>query len=357
MTTNLFLNDGEMPADIAEQLERKSKDEMVFDSLLVSNLNFTPEDLEANRDGVMTERQRIALEARAAPKSHAFTGAFILWGLITLGAVDSSISTTDKMLVSIVSLLLVATVAGAYSEWANKFFNDAEDGVVRELTGRVILDTNANRTRFTLTIGYMTFKLDRQAYLRFRHLDTYTIYYAPGSHIILSFRRADGGGLMNAFLYDGEMPADIAFELLGASNSSVDLDLAEGLDFGPEDLLANRYGEMTKHQVEIVKQLSRPNRYFKACFVLNTILVVSLMLAYDDFLEAVQDVGPYLLANAAATVLLLRPVSLWMSNWDVCAGIVLERSGQVTMMPPKDGRYTLTICEKPWPFPKTATGA
>lgn len=157
---------------------------------------------------------------------------------------------------------------------------------------------------------------------------------------------------MNAFLYDGEMPADIAFELLGASNSSVDLDLAEGLDFGPEDLLANRYGEMTKHQVEIVKQLSRPNRYFKACFVLNTILVVSLMLAYDDFLEAVQDVGPYLLANAAATVLLLRPVSLWMSNWDVCAGIVLERSGQVTMMPPKDGRYTLTICEKTLAVPE-----
>jgi hypothetical protein len=158
-------------------------DEGHVDLDLAEGLAFAPDDLVANRGGVMTERQRTALKARADFKPAVLTGLFYLWGLVTLGAVDSSIPTTDKVAVSIASLVLIAIIAAGFRSWANMFIADANEGAVEGLVGWAILDAPPS---FKLTIDQQTFRLKKKAYLCFNHLDYYTIYYAPRSKVILS---------------------------------------------------------------------------------------------------------------------------------------------------------------------------
>ena len=179
---NEFQYDGELPAEIADQLERKAKDEMRYDSELAAGLGFTPDDLAANREGVMTEWQRNALKKRTGNKQWIYGGLLFLWCMTMFFAAVSSVPPLAILGASVVFLLLVTPIVVFYYEWAFNFINDANEGVVKEYMGRVILDAHG----CTLTIRSQRFTLSRPAYLRFKHLDYYTIYYTPRTRIILS---------------------------------------------------------------------------------------------------------------------------------------------------------------------------
>lgn len=94
----------------------------------------------------------------------------------------------SNTLILVISTAIIMYVRMVSILWGSfiRFTNDIHENQVESLSGRVILDTDQNRRNFTLTIDQEKFKLSRKVYLRFKHLDTYTIYYAPRTRIILS---------------------------------------------------------------------------------------------------------------------------------------------------------------------------
>ena len=61
---------------------------------------------------------------------------------------------------------------------------DIQAGAVFSETGKVIL--TGNGINYVVIIGNRTLKVSLAASLYLKHLDTYTLYYAPRSRIVLS---------------------------------------------------------------------------------------------------------------------------------------------------------------------------
>lgn len=188
----MFYNDGEMPAYIAEQLERKSKDHpIIFDEELAYGLDFTQKDLEANRNGYMTERQHHVLKQVARKATKPLVPTTIFAWLMSFGFLFGLLQTQDFGIFLTFSAILFGAILATAS--ITSFYTpinlDIHDGAVELANGKVVLQLNVNKvyTVNHLTIKrYGKFKLHRRAYLRFKHLEPYIIYYAPNSRIILS---------------------------------------------------------------------------------------------------------------------------------------------------------------------------
>jgi hypothetical protein len=192
VTTNLFLYDGEMPADIAHQLERKSKREI--DRVLASGLEFTARDLAANRKGVMTEGQKNVLRHVHRESVSDYRPIVYILGAM-FGCFFTAVFAFGFDYESIVDLICGAIFFGLGTllvgvdlirRWS-PVKQDLAEGSIRSASGVVVLLPVQPQAKIgKLAIGGEIFKLDMDGYLRFKHLDTYTIYYAPRSKVILS---------------------------------------------------------------------------------------------------------------------------------------------------------------------------
>jgi hypothetical protein len=193
---NEFRNDGEIPADIAVQLRQKLKSGSKADGDLAVGLHFNNNDLNSNRRGKISERQRKRLAQKGKNLRHNFVNAaiffsiiFVPLGLIGLLALDNFTNTGVFLLFLLVAFVTSLTPFGiilymGYSEW-KVIKAELKEGRVKAKKGKVILHP-VGGGQCPITIGRSRFKLHYQAYLRFRHLDPYIIYYTPKSRIILS---------------------------------------------------------------------------------------------------------------------------------------------------------------------------
>lgn len=193
---NAFRNDGEIPANVAVHRKRKSEATPVYDQVLAHGLKFSFKDLEANREGVMTEHQKEVLQKmRWWYVQPQFFGALISFIFVAIGVVlmmvDLEAAVKGFMLTLFCGLGLLVFFDRIFNIWG-EISMDLSEGCVRANRGIVVLvpikqQPYPYRDFCTLTIGgYNEFRLSEKAYLRFKHLGTYTIYYAPHSQIILS---------------------------------------------------------------------------------------------------------------------------------------------------------------------------
>jgi hypothetical protein len=179
---------------------RKRKD-LIFDSApirdeeLAYGLHFDGSDLAANRAGYLSERQ--AFELLDRKKGYWIdTSIACVRGIILLCVGPLAFAFLEPSMLFPVFVLLFFAGYFAYLAWQKRktniqIENDFSQGAVAVSSGRVILDTRQRgksgaNIEYTLTIGNDTFKLDKQAFLRFKHLEHYTVYFAPLSRVILS---------------------------------------------------------------------------------------------------------------------------------------------------------------------------
>jgi hypothetical protein len=187
-----FQYDGELPADIAKQLQRKSKSQI--DPDLSYALDFNEDDLRANREGKMTARQANLLKGLM----WKFDGlwkyyTFMLFICFVIGILwlpnevnrypENQRPIAVLMFIILPGLVTMLGVGKIMYGLANAG-QDINNSVVLARGGKVILERKSGIS--FVTIGYQSYKLEHKAYLRFKHLDRYTIYYAPISKIILS---------------------------------------------------------------------------------------------------------------------------------------------------------------------------
>ena len=197
----MFSNDGEIPEALAK---RKT----IVNPILANGLDFDAHDLEANRNNLLSDRQRQQLDKQRAKIAEdiMFVSTLLgvgigIVGIIIFSAEDYSYQEQWLVAVGILILPLIVTlIIGLFvvdSTVVPSIVKDIEKGVVLYQMGTVILDKRVNRQNKSgiseqhfLIMNEQEYNLTHEAFLRFKHLERYTIYYAPHSKIILSAESA-----------------------------------------------------------------------------------------------------------------------------------------------------------------------
>jgi hypothetical protein len=156
----------------------------VFDEKLASALNFTEEELAANRDRYMTKAQRVRLrrEFMRYRVGLALTvGAIwsLIWAWLWLNARDNQ---NMYLLINVVGV--IPLVGNAFSSWRSVKLDLLKGDVAME-AGHIGLQF-IGRGISALTIQQVIFSMSSEVLSAFRDGARYRIYYAPHTKHILS---------------------------------------------------------------------------------------------------------------------------------------------------------------------------
>ena len=166
-------------------MEEKAKSKP--EHLLIEAIGFSEEDLEANREGYMSEQQRRSLFRKWTPWT-CFTLLFAALILPTMlpFVLEQLGTSTLSPLTLIAAVFLVVPVYFAYKWW--QLSVDMRQRLVTSVEGRVRLDLSGggNSSQLTVSIGKAKFHVKKPIFLAFKNGDPYCVYYAPRSKTILS---------------------------------------------------------------------------------------------------------------------------------------------------------------------------
>ena len=152
-------------------------------------LAFTADDLAANRDGHVSERQRAKLRARNSL-------GLIIGNLLIPGLVGGGlwIATQGGLLSGGLLLALGAGLFVLSRRGRGDYMAAVKAGAVTAERGTLHLDTkdyknpNGVTTEYLVTVGGETFVVSQDAYIAFSETAAthFTIYYLPVARILLS---------------------------------------------------------------------------------------------------------------------------------------------------------------------------
>lgn len=160
--------------------------------MLMQAIGFTEEDLDANREGYMSKRQRVILGSNRTFWNTLTTFAAILAiPLAFLFSFCSFISAPSSSFklgnMALFCLLIAGIIYFMKRKWA-RVIDDLRTGDVSAIEGRVKLDfaDRGNWSLYSLAISGEIFNVKKSVFLAFKNGDPYRIYYAPHSKTILS---------------------------------------------------------------------------------------------------------------------------------------------------------------------------
>jgi len=164
---------------------------------LMRALDITPEDLEANDAGIITENQRETIVRRQMYRWWPFlipAGIFLFMPLIYLVIAVAEPETVLPMLLTALGFLGGAAGFGGAVWWQwQQLQRDLAKGEVRTVQGIAVVNVNQARNTYNsyLEIGDLKLKASPKVLLRVRHLDPYIVNYLPESKVILSMQHID----------------------------------------------------------------------------------------------------------------------------------------------------------------------
>jgi hypothetical protein len=161
--------------------------------LLMEALDFTDEDLAANREGYLTKRQLLRLSQRQNSWTMGVVLAAIGSVFLCAFAIMDGIRIGDTVSSRVGIIGLIAILAGGFVlyTWTKgaRFAVDLRQGELEAVEGRVALDVisqGSSGNAYTVQIEDRTFAINKPIFLAFKNGDPYRIYYAPHSRTILS---------------------------------------------------------------------------------------------------------------------------------------------------------------------------
>lgn len=156
-----------------------------YEDVLMAALKFDEDDLAANIDGTLSQRQ-IAQMKRQRDNTLIIVGIIAFLALCFVLFTGLLTSFNGLLLAAFIAIVmtLVTLIAAVI---ANNINRDLADSV-RVVEGRVELDTNPgqNATAFYVKMDDLKFTVKKEAFLTFKNGDPYRIYYAPQTKTILS---------------------------------------------------------------------------------------------------------------------------------------------------------------------------
>ena len=159
---------------------------------LAYGLNFTPEDLAANREGYMTKKQRVYLGNQRSLWMSAIVLAVIACPILSTYAIWNGIQIHDSTSSRVGIIALICVVTGGFAIYAatrRRIYNaDVYKGNVSMTEGSIVLDVDSGgrRVEYYVGIGNRNYRISKSAFLAFKNHNEYRLYYAPNSRIVLS---------------------------------------------------------------------------------------------------------------------------------------------------------------------------
>lgn len=144
---------------------------------LASALNFTAADLEANRRGLLTHRQREHLESQRLK-------AVEPWALFVIGALFVGFMLQFHWMIVIFGICCLIT--GVVIAWTR--VDGDLTGRVRVASGKLsaVGGKNVFSPRYRISIGLEAFGVSDTVRRAFDPVLRYRVYYTPATHTILS---------------------------------------------------------------------------------------------------------------------------------------------------------------------------
>ncbi len=144
---------------------------------LAGALNFTVVDLEANRRGLLTSRQREYLESQRLK-------AIEPWGLLGVGLLLLGVVLQLQMIMLMFGMCCLVT--GVVIAWMR--VDGDLTGRVRVTSGKLtaIAGRGLFRSRYQISIGFEPFGVSETVKRAFDPVLRYHVYYTSGTHTILS---------------------------------------------------------------------------------------------------------------------------------------------------------------------------
>jgi hypothetical protein len=174
--------------------EKTENDHETSQVALMLALNFTEEDLTANREGYLTKKQRSELNKYRLLWITCFALTFAALSCGVWWAILDGVRRSDSVAsrIGIVSLLWIIASGVAIFTWykKRKFDHDLRQGEVQVAKGNVQVGVRLIRPKGTplhyLNIEGVSWAIDDPLFSSFKNGDPYAIYYAPHSKTILS---------------------------------------------------------------------------------------------------------------------------------------------------------------------------
>jgi hypothetical protein len=161
-------------------------------AMLMQELNFTPDDLEANRAGQMSDMQHWRLRTRR--RRSIFIGmmltviiVFIASLFIFMGQQDDG--STIMTMVGISLTLLNAAIIGIFARFWLRLSTDIGEKRVIITTGRlerVIKPINRRVLNYLIRVDDVEVVIAKEAFDQFEHNTPYTLYTAPHTGAMLA---------------------------------------------------------------------------------------------------------------------------------------------------------------------------
>ncbi|HEX2908353.1 MAG TPA: hypothetical protein VHO69_15885 [Phototrophicaceae bacterium] len=159
--------------------------------ILMTAIPFSYEDLEANRDGYMTARQRSRLNDDRFLIQIVGVLALMVCPVCIIAAfvLDGQRYNTvvSRVIVSsAIGLLTVGTTAYAGWRW-QCLGRDLRQGKVAAVQGLISLEMGGDRNRtYRVKAADVTLKVPQHVFFAFKNGEPYCLYYAPHSRTLLS---------------------------------------------------------------------------------------------------------------------------------------------------------------------------
>ena len=169
-----------------------------LESSIRNKIGFTEDDLNANRDGKLSDAQRDKLKAKLQGVwVLAVLGLVAVIGVLVKTVFDNQFQRTEKLaIVTLVCLVLAVGFLYIWLKWS-QYTSDLDRSIAFAAEGRMQLVTYHNRgnNSYRVRVNHEGFVLDRRLFDLLtevsKEYEFCAVYYTPQSHVLLSFEVID----------------------------------------------------------------------------------------------------------------------------------------------------------------------
>lgn len=166
--------------------------------LLMDTLHFNEDDLEANRNGELSESQRTQLDYYLNKFIEGRKALIIGGAVIAIIAVANTFffrSSTFTNMLFIVGLVLLGSLWFVNRQVTNTQ-NGLQQGRINSIQGVISLDLKANdNPTYYVNCGALRFTICKDVFLAFKNNEPYVLYYVPWNNKLLSAEIMSDGGI------------------------------------------------------------------------------------------------------------------------------------------------------------------
>ncbi len=160
------------------------------DAALMRELDFTPDDLAANRAGHLSDMQGYRLRLRRMRSVATGVAILVSMAFIASLCIYGGVHGSGILLIIGIGLTIVsAAVTGTFARYWLRLSADIRENAVSAFTGpveRVVKPINRRIVSYLLRVGGAEFAVNKETFKLFMHDAPYTLYRAKYTGTLLS---------------------------------------------------------------------------------------------------------------------------------------------------------------------------